>query len=212
MILKNNKKIQNKIMWGEWEKILNYFSIDSGCIVIDVGACVGDMTIAAAKRAKKVISIEPEPKNVNLLQENVKKNNLNNVYVIESVAWCSQKKLQLYINKFDRGGHSVVIKDPNRKKIEVQADTLDNIIDRFGLKKIDLLKINVEGAEVEVFQGMKKSLPLVENIIVDTHSLVEGNTLEKVRQILKENGFVCKIEINSKDSDNIGILAERGGR
>ena len=74
----------------------------------------------------------------------------------------------------------------DKRIIEVKATTLDNIFEKFNMKRIHILKIDVEGAEVDVLIGGKKALKKTEKIVLECHS---DELREKVKKLLFDRGF-----------------------
>ncbi len=173
--------------YGE-EELRDYFNIKKG-IFIDVGANVGKYSIMVGNRLKnngKVISIEPEINNFLTLKENIKLNKLNNV-ILENSA-CSEKNglVQLYLSDYP-GQHSIYRKTKHR--IKVRSVKLDDLIKKYSLKKVNLIKIDVEGAEIDVLKGaeniLKKFKP---KIIFECY----GENYPKVKALLKKYGYKIK--------------------
>ena len=109
-----------------------YFRVKGGT-VIDAGAELGGFTLSVANRSDKVISIEPDPLNFHLLRWNVLINRLHNVVLIRTAHWNKKKKIPIY--RSDKPGqHSLIYKYNKSHKVEVEADTLDNIISELDLK------------------------------------------------------------------------------
>jgi FkbM family methyltransferase len=154
-----------------------------------------------AKRAKKVIAIEPEPKNIFTLEKRAAMS--KNVCVVKKAAWSCKKCLKLYLSSVDGWGHSVVWR--GKRFIEVEGDTLDNILGELGLEKqaISLMKINVEGAEFEILLGAKRCLSRTSHIIVQTHHRDGKKTTARVVQFLKARGFRVRSKIFTGDVEDI---------
>jgi len=182
------------------EDLRKYFNLDKG-VFIDIGANIGKYTIKLGNQLKKkgkVISIEPEPINFKALSKNVKLNKLENVF-LENVA-CSDKEgfMDFYIDYVGDygGGHSLIKNEISRKKIKVKTKKLDSILDELKIKKVDLIKIDVEGAESLVLKGglktLKNSHP---KIIIEAW---DKKHLDKVKEILKP--FNYKIKQISKEN------------
>ena len=130
-----------------------------GDVFVDVGARIGKYTITTAKivgDSGLVVSLEPFPANYRRLLENIKMNNLTNVVALNVAAWCARCDLKLFI-AIEHGQHSVK-KNFGRGFINVQADTLDNILGALGVEKVNAIKIDVERAEAEVIKGSIKTL------------------------------------------------------
>ena len=74
--------------------------------------------------------------------------------------------------------------------VEVEVDTLDNILGELGIKKVDFIKMNIEGAEVEVLKGMEEVLKNDVRLAIAAHHSVNGKpTDETIELQLKQRGF-----------------------
>jgi len=129
--------------------------VPKDAIVLDVGAFVGFYSRLAAKQAKKglILAIEPEPYNFRLLRINTK--GFSNVILLDIACWSENKYVKLYI-----GGPSThsIIKFSD-KFVIVRALTIDYLVFKiFRLPRVDLIKIDVEGAEYEVLKGAISTL------------------------------------------------------
>ena len=158
---------------------------------MDIGAYIGSFTITVAKRAKKVLAIEPDLKNYACLKANVSR--FANVRTIRKGVWNSKKKLKLYLDSRYPVAHSVVI-PPGDKFINVEVDTLDNIASELGFDKPDFIKMNIEGAEIEALEGAKQVLKSVKKIVLDAHHIRDGKpTYPLVCRLLEAKGFKTRI-------------------
>ena len=160
---------------------LNRFN---GKRVVDAGAHVGLFSLVASTFAKEVISIEPHPVNFKLLQFNLEINNARNIIPINKALWSESKTLTLY-----EGGHTgahTILKNVGDKKFNVSSKTLKDILDEFG--EIDLLKMDIEGAEFEVLGKLDgKILENVRNMVAECH--LETGDINRLEKVLKENGY-----------------------
>jgi FkbM family methyltransferase len=137
--------------------------IEKGHIVIDIGANIGYYTLMAAARVGKngrVYSFEPCSSTFKLLQENIKINKSENVVLSEMAVLDKEGNIELYLSEKTNTG-STSISFPTKysgKKENVKCITLDKFIKEKKLKKVDVIKIDTEGAELKVLKGMEKLL------------------------------------------------------
>ncbi len=184
--------------WGFFIEILRdqvyeqVFRVEKGDVVLDVGAHVGIFTVKATKAVGKdglVVAIEPEPMSMALLQENVRNQDLNNVVFVGEAAGSRKGRAKLYLSPRS-GRHSIT--GAGTDYIKVDMDTLDNIASKLKLKKVDFIKIDVEGAELEVLRGAEKILnsPNVKLAIAAYHKLPDGKPeFPDILSYLKSRGM-----------------------
>jgi len=172
-------------------KIRRYFDLNKG-VFVDIGANIGKYTIIMGKKLKdkgKVIAIEPEKKNFEILKKNVELNGLDNVILINAACFSKEKKLKFYLDK-RAGSHSFYQeKVKSSKAITVQAKRLDKILSELKIKKVDLIKMDVEGAEAEVLKGATRILKSHPKIIFEAW---DENYLKKVKKVLKPFNYKIK--------------------
>jgi FkbM family methyltransferase len=182
-------------------EILHLFKPSSNDVVVDVGAHVGKYTLYASKLAKKgkIIAIEPNKESFKTLIENLKLNNCKNVKAYNVATFDKKCKLKLWVTK-DEGRSSVIEKRGNNFEI-VTAFSLSRILKDNEIKKVDWMKIDVEGAEIKVLKGAEKFLRKTKNLIIE----VQNKNEKKVLKILR-NHFK-KIKIISKERGQKYYLA-----
>jgi FkbM family methyltransferase len=167
-----------------------FFRIKKGDVVVDVGAHVGLFAYSVAKRAKMVVAIECEPKNLEQLHSNLR--NFRNVLVVGKALWNCKGRLPLYVGAWS-GGHSL-IRDPTsapwNREIMVDADTLDNVLRDLRIAEVDFVKMDIEGAEIEALEGASETLKKISRIVVASYHERNGvKTIHKVIRKLIDNGF-----------------------
>ena len=156
----------------EYYVLIKWFIPNAKGIVIDIGACIGGYTVRANYIADLVVAIEPNKNNFGILQKNVDMN-VNSEKVILINKGISDKKgsanLILPKNiKHNVGAFSMIHNIKSDSIIEkIQVDTLDNIIAYLSLEKINLIKIDIEGALVFALKGMINTLKITDKIIVE---------------------------------------------
>lgn len=131
--------------------------IQKNSICVDIGANVGLHSCVLSKLCPegKVMSFEPSDSCILRLKENVEINNVKNIELIKEVLFSEKKQVNFNFNKdnFNKGVGSIT-NDRNNTSVIVSS-TLDDIV---GNTKIDLIKIDVEGSELEVLKGGIKSI------------------------------------------------------
>jgi len=128
-------------------------------VVIDIGAHVGAFTLKAARKAVNglVIAVEPHPANFKLLVRNIRFNRLENVVPIQAAICDKTGRIRLYSHG-DSVSHSVVLPGRRGCYVEVRAITLDELVGELGLKRVDFVKIDAEGAELHILRGGRATL------------------------------------------------------
>tara|TARA_A100001035_G_scaffold130862_1_gene102881 strand:+ start:492 stop:1385 length:894 start_codon:yes stop_codon:yes gene_type:complete len=138
-------------------KDLNHLLINldfdvSNSTAIDIGSNIGNHAIEFAKYFKKVICYEPNPRAYDLLATNTK--HLKNVEVFNWGIGSKEEFLKLQENINNIGGSSAKYQIDAKNIVNIEIKPLDNFLDSF--KKVMLLKIDVEGMEIDVLRGAEK--------------------------------------------------------
>ena len=128
-----------------------------GMTFVDVGANIGSHTLHAARlvgRSGKVFAFEADPNTYQLLRENIERNRAHNVKARQVAVSDRSGAIDFYLTK-DSAKSSTVYRD-GYGKIEIECKLLDNILP--GDVEVDILKIDVEGADKEVLKGAARLL------------------------------------------------------
>jgi FkbM family methyltransferase len=182
----------------EIDVVIN-FRLHKGWCFIDIGAYVGAYSILGSRKVGEkgiVIAIEPHPKNFMALSWNVKRK--KNVVPLRIAIWNQNTYAKLYESS-SNALHSLVRVGDKQHSIKVLAVTLDtlyNALKQLGVNQIDAIKIDVEGAEIEVLKGCKETLKTTKLIIIEVHN---DKYLNKIFYLLKEHKF----QISSLKSNHI---------
>ena len=191
-------------VWGPLHKQFveclyeKYYRIKKGDIVVDAGAHIGTFSIKAARivgPGGMVIAIEPDDRNLSFLKRNIEANGLENVVVVPKGVWSRKDKLKLLISSRSSEGHSVgKVYSMGDKSTDVEVDSLDNILQELGINRINFIKMNIEGAEIEALKGMDETLrDNGVNLAIEAAHHVNGKgAYEIVHPQLKNKGFVVR--------------------
>jgi FkbM family methyltransferase len=138
---------------GIWDQIIT--PVKDG-VFLDVGAHIGKYSLPLARQFGKVLSIEAHPENFRALKEGIRLNGLSNITAINIAAWNSDKDIDLYLRE-GSGWYSVKT-NGRMGAIKIRAKHLDGVLTNLRIERLDWIKVDVEGAELEVLEGMKRTL------------------------------------------------------
>jgi len=171
--------------------------VEPGDIVVDCGGNIGIFTsFALDMGASRVFSFEPFPNNYELN----KKNNPNAQVFNLAVSNVSDETIELLYTHTGNGGHSIIEtefdRDPGHyehKNIFVKTITLDDIITQNFIDHIDFLKVDTEGAELKIFEGLSNdNLNKIRCIALEYHHSVfnyDESVYSRFQNRFTANGF-----------------------
>lgn len=159
-------------------------------LIIDAGANIGLTSIYFANKFPnaKIISIEPEKNNFEMLKRNVK--SYNNIIPLYSALWHKNENIELidaglgtdgFITINKNGMNDIYSNLPTHKSnvfsanksYQVPGKTVDTIIKDFGLQSVDILKVDIEGSEKEVFENSSLWIDKVNSIVIELHDFMK---------------------------------------
>ena len=158
--------------FGRWEPEISQLitqRLRPGDTFVDVGANVGWYTLLAANkvgRTGRVVAIEASPVTFGRLEENIKNNAGGNVRILNAAAWGSESFLSLFQGPVDHSGISTVVPEFAQRRGcklagRVRARPLFALLSPDEVAALRILKIDAEGAEREVLQGLE---PLLDDV------------------------------------------------
>jgi FkbM family methyltransferase len=157
--------------------------------VVDVGANVGIFAIRQGRRGARVYAFEPNASCYKRLSQAVLENGLTGrVSTLNYAVGRATGVGTLRVPNNRTALGSVVSVDPaaSIQASDVRITSLDQILPALGVDHIDLLKIDTEGAEVDVLRGAERTLPRTDRIILEYHS---RDLHDQVGSLLAEHGF-----------------------
>lgn len=179
-----------------------HFSIKENDTILDAGANIGLFTLLAGKQLKnsgKIIAVEPDDNNFDMLNENIKINNLTNVVSLKKGLWSSETNLEFLIGKRP-GEHSLLNNEQfSGEKIIIECVSLDSLLDTFNLSHFDFIKMDIEGAEVEVVLGSTKILEdkRTKWVIEALHQVDGKPAYKKIVPFMMEKNFRILSEVDN---------------
>lgn len=170
-----------------------------GMIVFDVGANLGIYTLLAARGVGptgEVHAFEPVPERFAALRETVRRSGCRQIRLNQAVVSAREGAVPFYVATRQResGQSSLAPARKRTRRIEAQAVTLDEYAARMGLRAVDLLKIDIEGAELLAFQGAGGLLtgpapPIIQSELCDHQCALFGHSARDVVALLGEAGY-----------------------
>jgi len=165
--------------------------LKSGSVFIDVGAHIGRYSFPIAKLVNEnglVIAVEPDPSAFKALLTGIKLNNLRNVLALNIALGDSEGKAIL-CQKLVTATSSITEFDKCQRLVEVPLKMLDSVIEELGLKHVDAIKIDVEGAEIQVLKGAVKTITRFRPLIVVE---VRNRNIDEFKQMVKNLKYSCE--------------------
>lgn len=174
------KNILHIFYFKDYEKF-STFVPKPGWFVIDVGAYIGIWTLRIASKVGNkgmIIAFEPNPYNFVILKMNLKINNVKNV-IARNLAVSAQEGTsylyvpELRINSTLNLDYALSLNE-NISKINVKTVTLSKFIKELNISKIDLLKVDTEGNELEILRDLESLLEtnVIKRIVIEAHTNV----------------------------------------
>jgi len=177
--------------WMLKKYFVDRVNLDDNSLVIDVGANVGEFTLAISKYNPRVIAFEPDPLAYQCLVKNISESSID--AVSENVGLSNKSELLTFYLSSDSADSSFILPDSHSRKIDLQAITLDQYcsINKIGI--IDLIKLEAEGFEPEVLIGAKSTLDNTRYISIDCGPERNGkSTFLECEDILANTNFSCQ--------------------
>jgi FkbM family methyltransferase len=158
-----NEISRSLFVTGQYEpNEFNFLSrtLQPGMVFVDVGANMGLYTLFAARTVGdqgRVVAVEPSARECERLLLNVRANGLANVQLVQRAASDSVTEMDLLIAADDWSGHNTLgaftYETSLAVREKVRTERLDAIVEQAGLLRVDVIKMDVEGAEVKALHG-----------------------------------------------------------
>ena len=194
--------------WSVKETLIDQFytrlgtEIQSDWVVVDIGAAIGEFTIEAALKLTTGIvhAFEPNPGSLNILRQNLRANNINRVETYNLGVWKEEGEIPLHFLNNEPlqavSGNAQSAEARAIKETSIPVITLEQLINEKVGGKIDLLKLDCEGAEYEILMNQDAMLfDMIDRIIMEYHDLdARLCHQELIRQMIQFGYRVRKYE------------------
>lgn len=177
--------------------------VNPGMVVVDIGANVGYYTVIAASRVGpggRVIAFEPEPENYSCLERSIEQNHFSNTTLHQQAVADRAGFLTLHLYDSNKGKHSLV-KDVHdaagfSTEIRVPTVTLDEALSKLSVDRVDVIKMDIEGAESLALLGMSRALTTCHTLFMEfTPASIQkaGHDPSDVLASLRAYGFTIAV-------------------
>jgi FkbM family methyltransferase len=179
-----------------------------GAVFVDLGANEGYFTVLASRLVGPqgiVIAVEPQSRLQSVIKANLDANNCRNVRLVKGVVSSKTHRVNLALTSSINNGASSLFKSTKYPLLreEVQSFTLGDLFASLGVKRCDLMKVDIEGAEYDVLTGAREVLKggTIRNMTIEIHdSILErrGLSWSRTHEVLLECGYIAT---NERDSN-----------
>ncbi len=204
-------------VWAVKETFLDAFytrygvPVQDGWTLVDIGAGIGDFSIYAAygKPGTTVYAFEPFPESYQLLVQNMTANNVENILPFQEAVWSQSGKLTLDLSgdePLQIASRGADVDSMEGDRIVVEAISLEDALLGRGVRKVDLLKLDCEGAEYEILMKAPSAvLARIDRIIMEYHDVDEECHHQRLIPFLEGVGYQVNYQKNIVH-DEIGYL------
>lgn len=154
-------------------------------VIIDCGANIGLSSIFYAHHFPKatIVAVEPERNNFKMLERNCRP--FKNIISVRAGVWNKNTNLRL-LNKTDQPW-GMQVEEAIDQKSAIEAVSLPYLLQKYNLKKIDILKVDIEGSEKELFEtGTDDWLPFTKILCIELHDHLRKGASQSFFKALSE--------------------------
>ena len=175
--------IEGMLKLPEYEPV-HWVAPAPGDVFIDVGAYVGWYSIYSSRLvgpSGRVVALEPDSVNRRQLERNIALNEVKNVCVVPRAAWSRTGSVGWHASSVPMW-HSI---DPDHGQDSVEAISVDELVRQMDLRRVDWMKLDVEGAELGVLEGTNDTLHRFHPaLFIELHE-----TFDAVQTFLATHGY-----------------------
>ncbi len=181
--------------------LLPEFSGSDAEVIIDAGACEGYYTLKIKEDNPfcKIIAVEPNILAYNQLKRNISLNNLKNVISVNKALSGKKGKMHFefteVVNSVGGSDIRILERDWLKEKMVnqkvVNSITLEDLFKTYKVEKVDILKLDIQGKELEVIRSGENLLKKVKKIVVEWHSNI---IRREIKKFLNKFGFSLVLE------------------
>lgn len=175
----------------------HFYKVKTNDVVLDAGANCGHLSIFFSKLVGKegiVFAFEPDAFNIKRINKNKELNAdlTDNIKIEELLLWNENKLIDFY--EAGTVGSSAVWIPDSDKCVQKEAVRIDDWVIKNNIKKLDFIKMDIEGAEIEALDGCVQTIEnLKPNFAIASYHIVDGEaTYIKVEEFFKKRNYPYK--------------------
>ena len=193
-----------------WQAISN--GLPEGGVMLDVGAHIGYDSLKASVKvgpSGRVVAFEPNPNTLPTLRDNISASGAHNV-IVQPIA-CTDSEQTLTLFDATPGGNSGSSSlsqqnaGPLTRSYTVRGRPIDDVLGELGLTRVDVVKIDVEGAELVALRGAAQSLkrfhPKLIVEVVPRQLANMGTSVEEVESFIASLGYRATRAVDYKNRE-----------
>lgn len=192
-------------------------NLKKGMTCFDIGANIGYYTLLESKKVEdegKIIAIEPSPINFKLLQKNIQNENVTNVELYQIAGGDHDGTIKFFLDPHSNLSRIISNEEKvpeNGEIVEVPIKKLDSFLETSAINTLDFIRMDVEGYEFNILEGMKDTIKKFKPMIqMEVHTSLLGN--EKTKKLLEwfmsENYEVVYYIIRQLDCPMVGDIKD----
>jgi len=162
-----------------------------GDTVFDVGSAFGNYSLPALVQGAKVWSFEPDINMRQALVENIKLNEVP-FSLLETLGGTIEQKLCIIASfGLARSPNKMTyVPGYNKEECVINLETLDDVVNNYHIDRIDMIKIDTEGLELDILAGAQNSLQTFHpKLLLEVHKFIDANAETKLRNHLSQFGY-----------------------
>lgn len=176
LVKETEARIKRNIFRHE-PQVSSFIVNKKGSIFVDIGANVGYYSFLLYNNFETILSVEPHPNNVKIMNAVKTENNYSKVKICPfAIGDKDANGVKLYLGSHC-GGHSLLSYENQEQSITTKMVTLRTLLKNY--EKVDLIKVDVEGAEWIVLEGAKNILNTIKSWIIELHDWNRKEELEE---------------------------------
>lgn len=190
----SDTQVFSQVIWNEEYNLKH--KVMAPKVIVDCGANIGLTSVYFANKYPNatIIAIEPERSNSDMLKKNTAK--YPNVHCLNYGVWNRSAHLEIVDSSCDSWGFMVEEKEEANDQT-ISAISIDDIMEQFGIDGIDILKMDIEGSERDVFTSNTSWLTRVKVLIVELHDGMRKDCSKTFFKALESYNYKIKVQKES---------------